>query len=107
MKASGWGGRATADGNDVQNHIIGNCRITPIEVFETRFPVTVLSYELIPDSGGAGRFRGGLASRRVMRIDAGTPLEPAADPDSAIPAHLRNDPPTGRRKDDPWADEGT
>ena len=45
--------------------------------------------------------------RRVLRIDAGTPLEPASDPDSAIPAHLRNDPPTGRRKDDPWADEGT
>ena len=70
FEASGWGGRAAADGNDVQNHIIGNCRITPIEVFETRFPITVLSYGLLPDSGGAGRFRGGLASRRVMRIDA-------------------------------------
>ena len=45
--------------------------------------------------------------RRALRIDAGTQIEPAADPDSAIPAHLRNDPPTGRRKDDPWADEGT
>ena len=42
--------------------------------------------------------------RRVMRIDAGTPLEPAADPDSAIPAHLRNDPKESS-KDDPWADE--
>jgi N-methylhydantoinase A/oxoprolinase/acetone carboxylase beta subunit/N-methylhydantoinase B/oxoprolinase/acetone carboxylase alpha subunit len=70
FEASGWGGRAAADGNDVQNHIIGNCRITPIEVFETRFPITVLSYGLLPDSGGAGRFRGGLGSRRVMRIDA-------------------------------------
>ena len=45
--------------------------------------------------------------RRALRIDAGTQIEPAVDPDSAIPAHLRNDPPTGRRKDDPWADEGT
>ena len=45
--------------------------------------------------------------RRALRIDAGTQIEPAADPDSAIPAHLRNDIPTGRRKDDPWADEGT
>ena len=34
---------AERDGNDCQNHIIGNCRITPIEVFETRFPITVLS----------------------------------------------------------------
>jgi hypothetical protein len=45
--------------------------------------------------------------RHALRIDAGTPVETTADPDSAIPAHLRNDPPTGRRKDDPWADEGT
>ena len=45
--------------------------------------------------------------RRALRIDAGTQIEPASDPDSAIPAHLRNDVPTGRRKDDPWADEGT
>ena len=45
--------------------------------------------------------------RRALRIDAGTQIEPASDPDSAIPAHLRNDIPTGRRKDDPWADEGT
>ena len=44
--------------------------------------------------------------RRALRIDAGTAVEPASDPDSAIPAHLRNDVPTGRRKDDPW-DEGT
>lgn len=45
--------------------------------------------------------------RRALRIDAGTPVETAADPDSAIPAHLRNDPPKDRQKDDPWADEGT
>ena len=45
--------------------------------------------------------------RHALRIDAGTPVETTADPDSAIPAHLRNEPPTGRRKDDPWADEGT
>ena len=44
--------------------------------------------------------------RRALRIDAGTPVETTADPDSAIPAHLRNDP-KDRQKDDPWADEGT
>jgi len=43
--------------------------------------------------------------RRALRIDAGTPIE-AAVPDSDIPAHLRNDP-KDRRKNDPWADEGT
>ncbi len=43
-------------------------------------------------------------ARRAMRIDAGTPLENTA-PDDYIPAHLRNEPPKGRQKDDPWADE--
>ena len=70
FEASGWGGRATKDGNDCQNHIIGNCRITPVEVFETRFPVLVESYALRPDSGGAGTWRGGLGSRRVLKIEA-------------------------------------
>jgi hypothetical protein len=44
--------------------------------------------------------------RRVMRIDAGTPLGNNA-PDDYLPPHLRNEPPKGRQKDDPWADEGT
>jgi 5-oxoprolinase (ATP-hydrolysing) len=70
FEASGWGGRATKDGNDCQNHIHGNCRITPVEVFESRFPIRVLSYGLRTDSGGAGKFRGGLASYRTMRVEA-------------------------------------
>jgi N-methylhydantoinase A/oxoprolinase/acetone carboxylase beta subunit/N-methylhydantoinase B/oxoprolinase/acetone carboxylase alpha subunit len=70
FEASGWGGRATKDGNDCQNHIIGNCRITPVEVFETRFPIRVLSYGLRADSGGPGTFRGGLGSYRILRVEA-------------------------------------
>jgi N-methylhydantoinase B/oxoprolinase/acetone carboxylase alpha subunit len=37
-------------------------------VLETRFPIQVISYELVPDSGGAGRHRGGLAVRRILRV---------------------------------------
>ena len=44
--------------------------------------------------------------RGALRIDAGTPLESTAPDDSDIPPHLRNDP-KDRRKEDPWADEGT
>jgi N-methylhydantoinase A/oxoprolinase/acetone carboxylase beta subunit/N-methylhydantoinase B/oxoprolinase/acetone carboxylase alpha subunit len=68
FEASGWGGRMAADGQSAQNHIHGNCRNTPIEVFETRFPLRVASYGLIPDSGGPGRHRGGLGVRRVLRV---------------------------------------
>ena len=41
---------------------------TPVEIIEMSFPVRVESYELRPDSGGAGRFRGGLGARRTWRI---------------------------------------
>ncbi|MBN9509119.1 MAG: hydantoinase B/oxoprolinase family protein, partial [Alphaproteobacteria bacterium] len=60
----GWGGRAEADGNDAQDSINGNCRAMPVEVFETRYPWLVEFWELAADSGGAGRFRGGLGTRK-------------------------------------------
>jgi len=44
-------------------------------------------------------------ARGALRIDAGTPVEATEDPDSQIPARLRNDP-KDRQKEDPWADEG-
>ena len=44
FEASGWGGRLAHDGNSAQNHIHGNCRNTPVEVFETRFPFLVGYY---------------------------------------------------------------
>ena len=39
----------------------GNCRNTPVEIFETRYPLRVVEYSLIPDSGGAGRGAAGSA----------------------------------------------
>jgi N-methylhydantoinase B/oxoprolinase/acetone carboxylase alpha subunit len=70
MEGCGWGGRLEADGNSAQGVINGNCRNTPIEVFETRYPWRVRSLRLVPDSGGAGRWRGGLASERLLEVDA-------------------------------------
>ena len=68
FEASGWGGRAGGDGQSAQNHVHGNCRNTPIEVFELSFPFRTLSYGLVPDSGGTGRSRGGLAVRRDLEV---------------------------------------
>jgi N-methylhydantoinase B/oxoprolinase/acetone carboxylase alpha subunit len=62
----GYGGRAFADGNDATDSINGNCSNTPMEVFETRFPWIVEEYALRPDSGGAGRHRGGLSNVKTM-----------------------------------------
>jgi 5-oxoprolinase (ATP-hydrolysing)/N-methylhydantoinase B len=67
IELGGWGGRSFADGNDATDAINGNCRVVPVEVFETRYPWQTLSYELVQDSGGAGEHRGGLSTRRTIK----------------------------------------
>ncbi len=58
--AGGYGGRNRSDGPDaVQTHI-QNTQNAPIEETELNYPVRITRYNLIPDSEGAGRFRGGL-----------------------------------------------
>ncbi len=62
--AGGYGGRFQSDGPDaVQSHG-QNTENAPIEETESNYPVRILRYELIPDSEGAGRHRGGLGLRR-------------------------------------------
>ena len=49
--------------------INGNCRNTPVEVFETRYPAFLIEeYRLLPDSGGPGEFRGGLGGERILTV---------------------------------------
>ena len=62
----GWGGRVAADGNNAQDSINGNCRVMPVEVFETRYPWLVEEWNLLTDSGGAGKFRGGLSTGKRL-----------------------------------------
>jgi N-methylhydantoinase B/oxoprolinase/acetone carboxylase alpha subunit len=71
LEGGGWGAKSYDDGNDAIIVKNGNCRNTPVEIFETRFPLRVVEYSLIPDSGGAGRMRGGLGTRRIMRVAEG------------------------------------
>ncbi len=44
---------------------------TPVEAIENRFPIRVECYEFIPNTGGAGKFRGSLALRRDLRFLTG------------------------------------
>ena len=64
----GFGARPTKDGINAVASGISNTMNTPVEILEMSFPVRVDLYELIPDSGGAGRFRGGLAARRQWTV---------------------------------------
>jgi N-methylhydantoinase B len=68
--AGGWGARRERDGvNALSSMLNGDQNNVPCEVTETRFPLTVERYELVPDSGGPGRKRGGLAARIDYRIE--------------------------------------
>ena len=62
--AGGYGGRAAKDGPDaVQGHG-QNTENAPVEEIEGHFPVRITRLELIEDSEGAGKHRGGLGLRR-------------------------------------------
>jgi N-methylhydantoinase B len=63
----GFGGRFTKDGKDgVQVHITNTSNL-PVESIEMEYPLLVESYGFVQDSGGAGKHRGGLGLRRVVR----------------------------------------
>ena len=65
----GYGAGPDNDGADQLDDPLGNCRNTPVEALEVAQDYfRVLAYELIKDSGGAGKFRGGMGARRVYEI---------------------------------------
>jgi N-methylhydantoinase B len=63
----GTGGRRGLDGMNAVDTYVSNCGLLSAEVCETLYPWRVERTELIPDSAGAGRFRGGLGLRRTYR----------------------------------------
>ncbi len=67
----GFGARPDKDGINTIASGISNTMNTPIEVLEMAFPLRVERYAINPDSGGAGRFRGGCGAVRSWRLVAG------------------------------------
>ncbi len=82
----GAGATMRKDGNDAEITRHSNCRNTPIEVFEHRYPLRTLEYRLVTDSGGAGEHRGGLATQRTFLVDADEIVFSALFDRSRIPA---------------------
>ena len=62
--AGGYGGRATSDGPDAVQPHGKNTANAPIEETELNYPVRITRYELVENSEGAGKHRGGLGLRR-------------------------------------------
>ena len=66
--AGAMGARSTKDGVSATSVHVRNASITPIEIIETEYPVEVARFDVVPDSGGPGRFRGGLGMVREYRM---------------------------------------
>ena len=62
-----WGANPFGGGNDGLSNPIATAANVPIEVAGAEFPIIVEHYGLVPDSGGAGKFRGGLALGKTRR----------------------------------------
>ncbi len=74
------GARPGADGNDGLANPCASMANIPVEVAESDWPIVIERYGLVPDSGGAGRYRGGLAIERVWRVIVpGTLLQVRSD----------------------------
>jgi N-methylhydantoinase B len=85
----GYGARPNKDGINCIASGISNTMNTPVEIMETAFPVRIERYEINPDSGGAGRYRGGCGARRVWRLLEG------ADATGALCMERMTSPPFG------------
>jgi N-methylhydantoinase B len=68
IESGGWGGRPFEDGESGSMSVCqGDVRNSPIETLELKCPLIVVNRGLRPDSGGAGKFRGGLGLSITMR----------------------------------------
>jgi N-methylhydantoinase B len=69
IEGIGMGASAFADGESAMVHILEACsRNLPVELEEAKDPELIERYELRQDSGGAGKYRGGLGVQRDYRL---------------------------------------
>lgn len=69
IEIGGCGGLSYSDGSSAHSFGMHNNANIPMEMIESDMPLTFLGYGLLPDSGGAGRHRGGLGLWREWRIE--------------------------------------
>jgi len=68
IAGSAYGGGMGRDGETGTATHLSNLHTTPIEILESEFPCRITRFDLVPDSAGAGRWRGGLAMRREYEL---------------------------------------
>jgi len=68
IQEGSYGGRPGKDGLDAVDTLYANTRNNPIEDIESHYPLRVTRYELNVDTGGPGRWRGGLGTVREIEF---------------------------------------
>jgi len=68
IAGSAYGGGMGHDGATATATHLSNLHTTPIEILESEFPCRITRFDLVPDSAGAGRWRGGLAMIREYEL---------------------------------------
>jgi N-methylhydantoinase B len=63
-----WGATSEHDGQEGVPHMASNQSNVPIEMIEAAYPIRIERYGFVPDTGGAGKYRGGLAVLREYRV---------------------------------------
>ncbi|HXP93678.1 MAG TPA: hydantoinase B/oxoprolinase family protein, partial [Candidatus Binatia bacterium] len=87
LLGSAYGARSGLDGISGVAVLLSNARTAPIEIMETEFPLRFRSFGLIADSGGAGRYRGGLGFAREYELLAPQAQMTLRGGKHAIPAY--------------------
>lgn len=65
---SAYGGGQGNDGCNATATHLSNLHVTPIEIIESEYPCRITEFDMVPDSGGAGTFRGGVSFRRRYEV---------------------------------------
>ncbi|MBP0618105.1 hydantoinase B/oxoprolinase family protein [Jiella mangrovi] len=86
----GQGGLPGMNGADGVHCHMTNTANSPVEFIEREYPLTVLNYALVENSGGAGEFAGGRGLTRTIRLES----------DAVVTVHL------DRTRHRPWGVHG-
>lgn len=70
LSSGATGGHVNGDGHNAIRYGVGNAGHIPIEADEMENPFFFLKYEIVPDTGGAGKQRGGNGFCRVFRVES-------------------------------------
>jgi len=71
-----------ADGLDVHS---ANCALIPAETIEMNYPLRVDGYVMVPDSGGPGKYRGGLGFSAAYRVLGEEPIVIQSEVEQSLP----------------------